>query len=95
MSAASSEGGVEAESGSLLTRLAHHLHEICQPLTALQCRIEIEQMEREGGEADRVDTTLAECLRECGRLNERVNTMRTLVRSALQSERTNEREGHQ
>ena len=95
MSAASSEGGAEAESGSLSTRLAHHLHEICQPLTALQCRIEIAQMEREGMKAGSVDQTLAECLRECERLNERVNTMRTLVRSALQSERTNEREGHQ
>ncbi len=87
MSVASADDGSE----SLLTRLAHSLHEICQPLTALQCRIEIEQMEREGAETDRVDTTLAECLRECERLNERVNTMRTLVRSALSAEQG----GHQ
>ncbi len=75
------------DAGSLLMRLAHHLHEVCQPLTALQCRLEIEQMEREGVEAGSVDKTLAECLRECDRLNERVNAMRTLVRVALDDER--------
>lgn len=79
----------EAEQGLLLS-LAHSLHEICQPLTALQCRLEIEQMEREGtvpeGD-DRTGRSLEECLRECGRLNDRVSLMRSLVRRALQEER--------
>ncbi len=84
----------EADSGELLTQLAHSLHEICQPLTALQCRLEIEQMERDGAERKdpkRTERTLADCLRECERLNTRVTTMRTLVRQAM----TQEREGHQ
>lgn len=73
-----------------MSRLAHDLHEICQPLTALQCRLEIEQMERVGSapeSAGRTDRVLAECLRECGRLNDRVGTMRTLIKRALMEER--------
>lgn len=88
-------GVTEAEEPrALLTKLAHDLHEICQPLTALQCRLEIEQMEREGevpSDDDRTNRTLADCVRECERMNEHVSTMRMSIRRALDERQ----EGHQ
>jgi len=57
----------------LVAEMAEVLHDLCQPLTALQCRLELEQMQGSANAA------WGECLRECGRLNVAVAAMRALV----------------
>jgi hypothetical protein len=71
--------------GDLLTRIAKALHEMCQPLTVLQCRLEIDLMESDLGTS--VTQTAADCLRECDRLNASVANMRTLLQRAMMDER--------
>ncbi len=82
---------IESE-GDLLTRAARALHEMCQPLTVLQCRLEIDLMEADLGTS--VTQTVADCLRECDRLNASVFAMRTLLQGAMaeEQERAAERE---
>jgi hypothetical protein len=64
-----------------LRRISQALHELCQPLTTLQCRLEM---------AELVDTPEA-CreavvagLVECGRMSAAVGTMRQAVRTPIQ-----------
>ncbi|MCU1324000.1 MAG: hypothetical protein JWM43_3649 [Acidobacteriaceae bacterium] len=51
------------------------LHDLCQPLTVLQCRLEIGLLR--GGEA--TQAAVVESLRECKRLNAAVHAMRELM----------------
>jgi signal transduction histidine kinase len=63
-----------------LRAIASALHDLCQPLTALHCRLEIGQMsETSDGYAAAVD----EALVESERLLRGVSAMRELVRNAL------------
>ncbi|RXH56623.1 hypothetical protein GRAN_3480 [Granulicella sibirica] len=57
------------------------LHELCQPLTALHCRLEIGELQ---GTPAAYQEAVREGLRECGRLLRGVSAMRELVRSALE-----------
>ena len=77
--------GVSEGEGTMLAQIAHSLHEMCQPLTVLQCRLEIDLMEADLEPG--VKQTAAGCLRECERLNDRVSTMRALLQQALKEER--------
>ena len=77
------------DESSLIAQIAHALHDVCQPLTALQCRLEIDQMEGEMGEVEDAasrERRVADCLRECERLNGLVLVMRALVHRALAAE---------
>jgi signal transduction histidine kinase len=60
------------------------LHDLCQPLTTLQCRLELATLTgTEQGYREAVDLGLA----ECARLAEAVGSMREIVRaSALDAE---------
>lgn len=60
------------------SQLSEALHDMCQPLTALQCMLEIGQLKDTSGESD----VWVECLRECARLNAIVHTMHSLVQKA-------------
>jgi hypothetical protein len=62
-----------------LDRISHALHDLCQPLTTLQCRLEIAQMT--GTPEDYRDAVVLG-LAECDRLIEGVGAMREIVRSA-------------
>jgi signal transduction histidine kinase len=52
------------------------LHDLCQPLTVLQCKLELGLLQ--GGE-DAIHSAVVDGLRECRRLNAVVKTMRELV----------------
>ena len=76
---------VDETDGKLLVRIARSLHDMCQPLTVLQCRLEIDLMEADLGSG--VTRTAADCLAECERLNLSVARMRALVQEAIVEER--------
>jgi hypothetical protein len=82
----STDGTTERE--RVLAQIAEALHEMCQPLTALQVRLEIGQIRVltpvEGADAA---AGWAECIGECARLNASVAAMRTLVQRAKALER--------
>jgi signal transduction histidine kinase len=59
-----------------MAQLAARLHDLCQPLTALQCRLELFQMQGAPGE---LFEGVSECLRECARMNQLTDSMRELV----------------
>jgi len=77
------------EGHSIATQLSETLHDMCQPLTALQCMLEIGQLKDARGEP----TVWAECLRECARLNAIVHTMHSLIQKAAIEVRERETEG--
>ena len=79
------EASQKVREGSLLAQVADVLHEMCQPLTVLQCRLEIDLMEADLGSG--VTRTAAECLLECDRLSMSIATMRTLLQRAMLEER--------
>jgi hypothetical protein len=60
----------------LVERIDVALHDLCQPLTVLQCRLAIGELI---GEPDAMRETIREALRECDRLNQAVGTMRTML----------------
>jgi signal transduction histidine kinase len=71
-----------AELWQLFEQVAHLLHDLCQPLTALQCRLEIDQLEHEGQAPSSRDQTMTDCVRQCARMNETIQSLRSLVRQA-------------
>jgi hypothetical protein len=52
------------------------LHDLCQPLTILQCKLELGLLK---GDQEAANAALRDGLRECTRLNVAVNTMRDLM----------------
>jgi signal transduction histidine kinase len=57
------------------------LHDLCQPLTTLQCRLEMAGLDgTKDAYRDAVDLGLV----ECGRLMDAVGSMREIVRAAMQ-----------
>jgi hypothetical protein len=56
------------------------LHDLCQPLTVLQCKLELGLMK--GGE-EATQAAIVEGLRECKRLNAAVAMMRNLMEQRL------------
>jgi hypothetical protein len=73
-----------------MDQIGRALHDLCQPLTTLQCRLEIAGMTGTN-EAYReaVDMGLAECVR----LMQSVDSMREIVRSVRTAEASQSRPG--
>lgn len=69
----------EQNSGAAgMERISQALHDLCQPLTTLQCRLEIAQLSKTPEDyRDAVQLGLV----ECDRLVEGVGLMREIVRS--------------
>ncbi|WP_213803368.1 hypothetical protein [Granulicella sp. dw_53] len=57
------------------------LHELSQPLTVLQCRLELGLMD---GSGKATHEAVEHALLECRRVNAAVSTMRELVRQGLE-----------
>jgi hypothetical protein len=57
------------------------LHGLCQPLTVLQCRLAIGEL---NGEPEAMREAIREALLECARLNNTVGSMRTMLQKAMQ-----------
>jgi DnaJ-domain-containing protein 1 len=67
-----------------LAEIGHRLHDLSQPLTALQCRLELGGMDHE---AESKQAAIEDALRECVRLNKRVHAMQSAVRRAIEQAR--------
>jgi hypothetical protein len=78
--------GTNEERERLLAALAETLHDMCQPLTALYCRLEIGQQGERSSAPEGGSPMWMECLRECERLTQSVSMMRTLIRQAQANE---------
>jgi signal transduction histidine kinase len=62
-----------------IRQLGLALHDLCQPLTTLQCRLEMAQIvDTTAGYREAIETGLAECERLCAA----VGSMREIVRAA-------------
>ena len=67
--------------GDGMKKMGMALHDLCQPLTTLQCRLEMaELIDTADGYRAAVKTGMAECLR----LSAAVALMRSAVRAAMQ-----------
>lgn len=77
----------ESQTG-LATRMDDALHELCQPLTVLQCRLAMGELI---GDQDAMRDAIAEALVECTRINLTVGLMREMLQHELQIDR-NEQE---
>jgi signal transduction histidine kinase len=65
------------EQKDLLQRIDCALHDLCQPLTVLQCRLALGEMI---DEPDAMREAIREALQECLRLNQTVDTIRAMLR---------------
>ena len=64
-----------------MRQMSRLLHDLCQPLTTLQCRLELATLTgTDQGYREAVDLGLA----ECARLAAAVGSMREIVRAAVQ-----------
>jgi hypothetical protein len=71
----------EASEDALVERIDVALHGLCQPLTVLQCRLAIGEL---NGEPEAMREAIREALLECARLNKTVGSMRTMLQQAMQ-----------
>jgi hypothetical protein len=74
-----SEGSKPNSSAGGMEQISQALHDLCQPLTTLQCRLEIAQL---GGTAQDYRDAVELGLVECDRLIEGVGLMRQIVRES-------------
>ncbi len=58
------------------------LHELCQPLTVLQCRLAMGEL---SDEQSAMREAIGAALGECARLNHAVHAMREMLATALRS----------
>lgn len=72
----------------LAAEIAIDLHGLCQPLTALQCRLEIGRME---ATLEGLDAAIVDALRECVRVNALVRAMQDKVFDSKRHEMAGER----
>jgi signal transduction histidine kinase len=63
------------------------LHEMCQPLTVLRCRLELAGLD---GSLDAMRDAIVDSVQQCARLNATVETIRDLVIQAMED---NDRSG--
>lgn len=76
----------ETHIGELEGRIDDALHDLCQPLTVLQCRLAMGELI---GEPDAMRSAIHEALLECGRLNRAVGSMRAMLQESMsRQERT-------
>lgn len=73
----------QGTSGALAERMEGALHGLCQPLTVLQCRLALGELV---GKPEAMREAIREGLRECGRLNAVVGTMREMLQQAVEME---------
>lgn len=73
------EAGATAE---FVERMDVALHGLCQPLTVLQCRLALGEL---AGRPEAMHEAIREGLRECGRLNAAVGTMREMLQGAVKT----------
>ncbi len=66
-----------------IVRIEQVLHDLCQPLTVLQCKLELSLLD--GGE-EATHAAVVDGLHECKRLNAAVMTMRELVLKELEKD---------
>ena len=66
----------------LVEGIDHLLHGLCQPLTVLQCRLAMGEL---NGEPEAMREAIGAALRECVRLNDAVSAMREMLATALRS----------
>jgi hypothetical protein len=71
----------DAGGDALVERIDVALHGLCQPLTVLQCRLAIGEL---NGEPEAMREAIREALLECARLNNTVGSMRTMLQQAMQ-----------
>ena len=69
--------------GETLEQVGRALHDLCQPLTTLQCRLEIAGLV---GTAEAYRDAVELGLVECGRLAEGVQSMREILQANRQAE---------
>ncbi len=75
------EPSVKTDEVEEMRRLSKALHDLCQPLTTLQCRLEMAGVVgTDAGYREAVELSLGECSRLMGA----VDAMRGLVRAAVQ-----------
>jgi hypothetical protein len=65
----------------VLDEIAQALHDMCQPLTVLLCRLEIGQIQQTA-KSNESTSVWTDCTAECVRLSKSVSTMQNLVRQA-------------
>jgi hypothetical protein len=70
----------EASETDLIERMDVALHNLCQPLTVLQCRLAMGEMI---GEPDAMREAIREGLQECARMNRTVGTMRAMLQQVM------------
>ncbi len=63
----------------LLERIDGMLHDLCQPLTVMQCRLALGQL---NGKPEALLAAVGEALGECARMNHAVEAMRDVLMSA-------------
>ena len=73
----------ETGQGEFVERMDVALHDLCQPLTVLQCRLSMGQLI---GEPEAMREAIREALQECVRLNKTVGTMRGLLQRMMLDE---------
>jgi hypothetical protein len=64
----------------LVERMDVALHGLCQPLTVLQCRLAMGEL---NGDPDAMRDAIRDALVECSRLNKTVGTMRTMLQESM------------
>jgi hypothetical protein len=69
---------MQAMEEGLAERIDNMLHSLCQPLTVLQCRLALGEL---NGEPAAMRAAIGEALGECVRLNEAVGAMREMLLS--------------
>ena len=65
-----------------MMRMSRALHDLCQPLTTLQCQLEIAELT---GTVEGYREAVRLALGECGRLVGAVHSMRDIVRAMAQA----------
>jgi hypothetical protein len=60
----------------LAERIDDMLHGLCQPLTVLQCRLALGEL---NGELEAMRSAIGEALGECARMNKAVGAMREVL----------------
>ena len=66
----------------LIHGIERQLHGLCQPLTVLQCRLAMGEL---NGEPEAMREAIGLALKECVRLNQAVGAMRDMLVDALRS----------
>ncbi|MBS1821071.1 MAG: hypothetical protein JST61_03730 [Acidobacteria bacterium] len=64
---------------NLAERIDDMLHGLCQPLTVLQCRLALGEL---NGEPEAMRSAIGEALGECVRMNQAVGAMREMLLEA-------------